>query len=267
MQIRKAPENYRSPQLPKAADRQHLSKSTLWAKKRSWIPAKGPYLIVGAAEATTDEFLTYDLPDADQTCDWVINNNSYTIQLMNDGKVIDSVTAGDTRVKGYYNDAGSLKLELAGRHNSGAMNADGSVMVYDITDPANAEFVNYINSREFDDVIQGDVSPEGLCFVPASDSKNSKAMFLAACEVSGTMAVYQCDSVRSSVFPADFPVIQDPQKPEKNPTKDEIISELSNLDLIARSSVVKRNHGILYQYQRSEERNQILLQGTRLCIC
>ena len=29
------------------------------------IPAKGSYLIVGAEESTTDEYLTYDLPDAD----------------------------------------------------------------------------------------------------------------------------------------------------------------------------------------------------------
>ena len=65
----------------------------------------------------------------------------------------------------------------------------GGVMVYDITDPAKAMFVNYVNSREFDDAIQGDVSPEGLCFVPAASGR--KAMLLAACEVSGTLAAYE----------------------------------------------------------------------------
>lgn len=67
----------------------------------------------------------------------------------------------------------------------------GGVMVYDITDPANAKFVNYINSREFDEAIKGDVSPEGLCFVPASNSKSGNALLLTACEVSGTLAVYE----------------------------------------------------------------------------
>lgn len=43
------------------------------------IPAGGSWLIVGAAETTTDEFLTYELPDADQTCDWAISNKNYTI--------------------------------------------------------------------------------------------------------------------------------------------------------------------------------------------
>lgn len=74
-----------------------------------------------------------------------------------------------------------------------ALERIGGIMVYDITDPANTKFANYINSREFDDVIKGDVSPEGLCFISAKDSKNRKATLLAACEVSGTLAAYQCD--------------------------------------------------------------------------
>ncbi|MGN0038171.1 MAG: choice-of-anchor I family protein [Coriobacteriales bacterium] len=72
-----------------------------------------------------------------------------------------------------------------------ALERIGGIMVYDITDPANATYVNYINSREFDDAIQGDVSPEGLCFIPAEQSKTGNAMLLAACEVSGTLAAYE----------------------------------------------------------------------------
>lgn len=68
----------------------------------------------------------------------------------------------------------------------------GGVMVYDISDPEKAEFVNYINSREFENAVQGDVSPEGLCFVSAKDSKTGNALLLTACEVSGTLAVYEC---------------------------------------------------------------------------
>lgn len=73
-----------------------------------------------------------------------------------------------------------------------ALERIGGVMVYDITDPKNTCFINYINSREFDTAIQGDVSPEGLCFIPATDSKTGNAMLLTACEVSGTLAVYEC---------------------------------------------------------------------------
>lgn len=73
-----------------------------------------------------------------------------------------------------------------------ALERIGGIMVYDITDPSNAKFANYINSREFDDKIKGDVSPEGLCFIPAGKSKTGRTMLLAACEVSGTLAAYTC---------------------------------------------------------------------------
>ena len=79
-----------------------------------------------------------------------------------------------------------------------ALERIGGIMVYDITDPANAEFVNYINSREFDADIKGDVSPEGLCFISAANSKTGKALLLAACEVSGTLAAYELMPVSSS---------------------------------------------------------------------
>ena len=86
-------------------------------------------------------------------------------------------------------------------------------MVYDVTDPENAEFVNYINSRDFAGIVPGseeydegeldkwvtggDVAPEGLAFLSATDSPNGKPMLLAACEVSGTVAAYELDGNRS----------------------------------------------------------------------
>lgn len=66
----------------------------------------------------------------------------------------------------------------------------GGIMVYDVSEPHNAKYVNYINSRDFSSDIAGDDSPEGLCFVPADESVNGRSMMLAACEVSGTVAVY-----------------------------------------------------------------------------
>jgi hypothetical protein len=92
------------------------------------------------------------------------------------GSEPESVTVGTVGGKTYA----FIALELI-----------GGVMVYDITAPENTEFVNYINSREFNNNIQGDVSPEGLCFIPAAQSKTGKPLLLAACEVSGTLAVYE----------------------------------------------------------------------------
>ena len=67
----------------------------------------------------------------------------------------------------------------------------GGVMVYDITNPAEVSYVNYINSRDFSEETGSDDSPEGLHFIAADASPNGKAMLLAACEVGGTVAAYE----------------------------------------------------------------------------
>lgn len=66
----------------------------------------------------------------------------------------------------------------------------GGVMAYDITNPADVSYINYINSRDFSSDVAVDDSPEGLKFVPAGKSPSGEALLLAACEVGGTVAVY-----------------------------------------------------------------------------
>ena len=66
-----------------------------------------------------------------------------------------------------------------------------AVVVYDITDPASPRFVQIV--RNTTDLDSGDISPEGLKFVPASQSPSGKALLLVGHEFSGSMAVYQFD--------------------------------------------------------------------------
>ena len=56
------------------------------------------------------------------------------------------------------------------------------------------QFANYINSRDFSVELGADDSPEGLKFVPAEKSPTNEALLLAACEVGGTVAVYELTS-------------------------------------------------------------------------
>jgi len=78
----------------------------------------------------------------------------------------------------------------------------GGVMVYDITEPERAEFVQYVNDRDFTladaELVAGatDLGPEITHFVSAEDSPSGNALLLVSNEVSGTLAVYQVD-VRS----------------------------------------------------------------------
>ena len=72
----------------------------------------------------------------------------------------------------------------------------GGIFVYDVTTPAEAKFVTYVNNRDFsvdyneNDVaattLAGDLGPEGLAFVPAAGSPTDEALRIARTEVSGS---------------------------------------------------------------------------------
>ncbi|MPM69806.1 hypothetical protein SDC9_116754 [bioreactor metagenome] len=67
-----------------------------------------------------------------------------------------------------------------------ALERIGGIIIYNITSPASASYVNYINSRDFSDAIAGDVSPEGISFAKI----NGIPTLLTANEVSGTVCAY-----------------------------------------------------------------------------
>lgn len=79
----------------------------------------------------------------------------------------------------------------------------GGIMAYNVTNPAQATFAGYINSRDFSAAAAGDSGPEGLSFVPAENSPTGKPLLLAGFEVSGTVAVYEISSALpdASTFP------------------------------------------------------------------
>ncbi|MEI2414702.1 choice-of-anchor I family protein [Orrella sp. JC864] len=79
----------------------------------------------------------------------------------------------------------------------------GGIMVYDVTDPQAPVFVDYYNSRvdwSTRDTASvaataGDLGPEGLKFVPASQSPNGQALLIVGNEVSGTTAIYNVEQL------------------------------------------------------------------------
>lgn len=71
------------------------------------------------------------------------------------------------------------------------------IAVYDVTDPATPEFVQYVDNRDFRATVTtaaaGDLGPEGLEFIAAEDSPNGKPLLVVSNEISGTLTVWQID--------------------------------------------------------------------------
>jgi len=85
----------------------------------------------------------------------------------------------------------------------------GGIMVYDIEDPTSAQFVTYINNRDFSVSMEasvdagtgaadlsraGDLGPEGVAFIAASDSASGVPMLAVGNEVSGTTTLFSIGS-------------------------------------------------------------------------
>jgi 5'-nucleotidase len=61
-----------------------------------------------------------------------------------------------------------------------------AIVIYDITNPYETTFVDYVVTHE-----QNDVSPEGMVFIPAASSPNGKNLLVVSYEMSGSTVVYE----------------------------------------------------------------------------
>lgn len=93
-----------------------------------------------------------------------------------------------------------------------ALERTGGIMVYDITNPTDPVFIEYVNNRDFSvpaciegtdpvsgeeictsNPAAGDLGPEGLHFVPWYLSPTFRPLLLVGNEISGTTTVYQLE--------------------------------------------------------------------------
>lgn len=63
------------------------------------------------------------------------------------------------------------------------------IMMYNISDPAKPKFVQYL--RNTSTLLDGDISPEGMKFIPANKSPSGVPLLVVGYEVTGSLAVFQ----------------------------------------------------------------------------
>ena len=90
----------------------------------------------------------------------------------------------------------------------------GGVMVYDVTDPANVQFVDYANTRNVS-AYGGDNGPEGILYINNVDSPNETPYVIVANEISGTLTVFEVNTdvlgvTNPSLEPKTFVVFPNP---------------------------------------------------------
>lgn len=66
----------------------------------------------------------------------------------------------------------------------------GGVMVYNVSDPSSPSFVTYFHTMNTGTMMT-DIAPEGLIFIPASESHTGKNLLVVSNEVSGTTTIYE----------------------------------------------------------------------------
>jgi len=110
-------------------------------------------------------------------------NDSFDSRSDDKGPEPEAVTVG--KVNGVY-------------HAFIGLERIGGVMIYNLSDPSQPQFVDYINNRDFgvSDVeanfdIVGDLGPEDIKFVPAELSPTGASLLMVANEVSGTISTFE----------------------------------------------------------------------------
>ena len=110
----------------------------------------------------------------------------------------DNIKKGRSRAKGPEPEGIALG-ELGGKTFAFiTLERAGGVMVYDITNPNDVKFTDYKNSRTVS-AYGGDNGPEGVTFIKASDSPNSKNYIAVANEISGTISLFEVNSTNLNV--------------------------------------------------------------------
>jgi DNA-binding beta-propeller fold protein YncE len=103
--------------------------------------------------------------------------------------------AGDGRSANKGPEPEALTVGMVGERTYAFIGLErmGGIFVYDITNPYDTRFVDYVINRDVTEGgdLMGDNGPEGMVFVSAADSPTGEALVIVGNEISGTVGIWQ----------------------------------------------------------------------------
>lgn len=107
----------------------------------------------------------------------------------------DDENEGDSRSANKGPEPEALTVGMVGDRTYAFIGLErmGGIFVYDITNPYNTQFVEYVINRDTTEGadLSGDLAPEGMVFVAAEDSPTGNALVVVGNEISGTVTLWQ----------------------------------------------------------------------------
>jgi hypothetical protein len=107
----------------------------------------------------------------------------------------EDTNEGDTRSDAKGAEPEALAIGKIGEQSYAFLGLErmGGIMVFNITNPYNVEFVDYFINRGVEEgaEISGDLAPEGMSFIAAEHSPTSKPLLVVGNEISGSVSVWQ----------------------------------------------------------------------------
>ena len=107
----------------------------------------------------------------------------------------EDTNEGDTRSDAKGAEPEALAIGKIGEQSYAFLGLErmGGIMVFNITNPYNVEFVDYFINRGLEEgsEISGDLAPEGMSFIEAEHSPTNKPLLVVGNEISGSVSVWQ----------------------------------------------------------------------------
>ena len=150
-------------------------------------------------------FSIYDAETGEQVFDSGDDFETITAEKYTDGFNNDNAeNTGDDRSDNKGPEPEALTIGEINGHTYAFIGLErmGGIMVYDVSNPTNPSFVEYVSNRDMtkqpdpglpDFDTNGDYGPEGFKFVSAENSPSGKPLLIVGSEVSGSTTFYQID--------------------------------------------------------------------------